>query len=112
VLDSGSLDTIHIYRAALSLVGGPNHGLLVGVITSCDGQSVEILGSLPAASRKWLKKVAADGVPTRGRIPWRLAKITWCERLNGRGPRYAIPDLAALLELVAERRLRLEGRAV
>jgi hypothetical protein len=109
VADSVSMRPFDFYRDALALLGGPNHGLKVGLIG--DDELLEILGALPAGWRKRLRRVATGPIATRGRVSWRDARITWCERLDGRGPRFAVPGLGALLDIVAERRLELEGRA-
>lgn len=108
-----SMSWLDFYCGCVSMFGGTGHGLLIGTIEGGGDVTVEILGPLPPALRKSLRQVRAWWEPVlRNRVPWCLVAITWCLRLDGWGPRFAIRDLGLLLDLVSERRLALEGTRV
>lgn len=77
--------TYDFLRSVIDLFAGPKSGVGVGVWIGTP-ERVEITGHLPRVLRKGLSRADAWYEPRR------------------RGPRLAIPSLAALVELVAERR--------
>ncbi len=108
------VSSLDFWRGLVDLVAGEASGLKIGV--GCGGgheDKIEILGDLPLALRRGLKRAVPWPMPVRrGQVPWSSVDITWCTRVDGRGQRFAITDLGVALDLMAERRLALgETRA-
>lgn len=93
-------------RSAIDLFAGAKSGVGLGVISGLHSvEVVEITGHLPRVLRKGLSRADAWYEPRRrGHIPWVEAWAVWHLTADCRGPRLTIPSLAALVELVAERR--------
>lgn len=90
------------WRDLVGLVAGPNHGLRIGLISSIDGELVEVFGKLPKPLKKGLRRYA----------PWhdRDFCIEWLTRPDGKGARYQLDGLGDLLGRLTERReLMQEG---
>lgn len=95
-------DPLDWWQGLVELVVGPNHGLRIGLISSIDGELVEVVGVLPHALKKGLRRYT----------PWhdREFCIEWLTRPDGKGARYELDGLADLLGRLAERReLMQEG---
>ena len=96
--------TYDFLRSVIDLFAGPKSGVGVGVWIGTP-ERVEITGHLPRVLRKGLSRADAWYEPRRrGHIAWAEAWAVWHLTADCRGPRLAIPSLAALVELVAERR--------
>ncbi|MGY4478626.1 hypothetical protein [Bradyrhizobium sp. USDA 3364] len=107
--------TLHFVRSLLDLFAGPDHGLGVAVYgVGTAHERIEIIrgGRLPTQLRAGLPRARAywEGRSRRGSsISWDDAPVVWHESQSGWGPRFAIPGVSALIDLVAERRVLLEG---
>jgi hypothetical protein len=100
--------TLDFVRDLVDLFGGPRHSVRIGVIESCEAPLIEISGKLPRAARGGLKRAFATWERmSRGGRSWDEAWAVWHLSRDGYGPRFAIPSLGALCDvLVARRRER------
>lgn len=108
--------TLNFVRSLLDVFAGPNHGLRVAVhgAGGSPGEHIEIIGGgrLPKQLRAGLKRAHAYWERSRrNSIPWDAVAVVWHESASGWGPRFAIPNIGVLLELVAERRALRGTRA-
>jgi hypothetical protein len=105
------VSTAEFYREAVAWFGGPACDLQVEVLECGEGDLIEVFGSLPCSLRAGLRRAYAFWeYPRRGWVPWRrYGSIVWHTSSDGYGPRFAISGLGTLIDLVAERRLALEG---
>lgn len=112
---SARVATLHFVRSLLDLFAGPGHGLGVavyGVGTAHERIEITRGGRLPKQLRAGLFHARAywEARPRRGSsISWDDAPVVWHESQDNWGPRFAIPGVSALIDLVAERRVLLEG---
>lgn len=106
-------EAIEWWRGLIDIAAGEGHGLRVGTMTcGYKDEKVEILGPLPLALRRGLKRAVPWWEPVRrGQVPWASFDITWCPNPVGDGPRYAIPSFDALVGLLVARRKALAGGA-
>jgi hypothetical protein len=88
-------DPLDWWRAVVDIGAGPNHGLVIGVISSCDGELVEVCGVLPQPLKTGLYRCASK----RNRD----CAIEWLTRPDGYGGRYAIEGLGDLIRLLQKR---------
>lgn len=113
IVDALSTRTLDYLRELLDEYAGPGHGLRVTVyrVGSTD-ERIEITrgGRLPKQLRAGLSRARAYWEkPRKDSISWDDAPVVWHESQDGWGPRFAIPGVGALLDLVVDRRVLLEG---
>ena len=83
------------WRSLVDQVAGSDHGLLIGLISSIDGELVEVFGVLPQPLKKGLHRCA--GNRDRG------CQIEWLTRPDGKGVRYELGGLGDFLRLLKAR---------
>jgi hypothetical protein len=97
------------YRDVVAWIGG-ERDLRVGVIRTGGRDTVEVFGFLPPPLRAGLRRARAYWERLRpGCVPWSDAAVVWHTSLDGYGPRFAVPGLGALIDLLAERQLAMEA---
>lgn len=96
-------DPLDWWRDVVDVGAGSNHGLRVGVISSVDGELVEIFGELPVPLKK--------GLVRRARKRYRDCAIEWLTRPDGKGTRYELEGLGDVLGLLAKRAELMRGGA-
>lgn len=96
-------DPLDWWRAVVDLGAGLNHGLLIGVISSFDGELVEVFGVLPQP----LKTVLHRCVYKRNRD----CAIEWLTRPDGKGMRYSLEGIGDFLRLLEKRAELMQGGA-
>ena len=110
VREAFEMSTIDFLRGVIDLVCGKGHAVSVGTIDNGGTCLIEIHGKLPPTVRGGLKRAHAWGErPRRGSIPWGSAWAVWHLSSDSFGPRLAVPSIGALVELLEERRMVLEG---
>jgi len=97
-------DPLDWWRDVVYIGAGSNHGLRVGVISSFDGELVEIFGELPAPLKKGMVRCA------RNRS--RDYAIEWVTRSDGKGTRYELDGLGGVLGLLRKRAELMRGGKV
>lgn len=96
-------DPLDWWRDVVDVGAGSNHGLRVGVISSFDGELVEIFGELPVPLKKGLFRCACKR--------YRDYAIEWLTRPDGKGTRYELEGLGDVLGLLAKRAELMRGGA-
>ncbi|MGV1046355.1 hypothetical protein [Limnohabitans sp.] len=96
-------DPFDWWRAVVDFGAGANNGLLIGVISGCDGELVEVFGLLPKLLKKDLN--LSDGKRNSD------STIEWLTRPDGNGTRYAVERLSDLLRLLEKREELMQGGA-
>jgi hypothetical protein len=96
-------DPFDWWRAVVDFGAGANHGLLIGVISSFDGELVEVFGLLPKPLKKDLNR--SDGKRKRE------SAIEWLNRPDGNGTRFTVEGLVDLLRLLEKRAELMQGVA-
>jgi hypothetical protein len=76
-------------------------GLSIGVISSFEGELVEVFGVLPQPLKKGLYPCASNRNPD--------CAIEWLTRPDGNGTRYALEGLGDFLRLLEEREELMQG---
>lgn len=97
-------DPLDWWRDVVDVAAGSSHGLRVGVISTLDGELVEIFGELPVPLRKGLVRCA------RNRS--RNYAIEWLTRPDGKGTRYELEGLDDVLGLLRKRAELMRGGKV
>lgn len=91
------------WRAVVDFGAGPNHGLRIGVISSCDGELVEVFGVLPQPLK--------NGLHCSAFRRNRNCVIEWLAQPDGNGGRYALEGLVDFLRLLKKRTELMQGGA-
>lgn len=94
-------DPLDWWRDVVDVGTGSNHGLRIGVISSFDGELVEIFGELPEPLKNGLSRCTC----TRRHD----YSIEWLTRPDGKGVRYELDGLSDLLRLLAKRAELMQG---
>lgn len=97
-------DPLDWWRDVVDVAAGSNHGLRVGVISTLDGELVEIFGELPVPLRKGLVRC----VRNRSRD----YAIEWLTRPDGKGTRYELEGFGGVLRLFRKRAELMRGGKV
>ena len=97
------VDPFDWWRDVVDVAAGSNHGLRIGVISSLDGELVEIFGELPATLKKGLKRSTYKR--------HRELAIEWLTRSDGNGARYALEGLGDFVRLLGKRAELMRGGA-
>lgn len=96
-------DPLDWWRDVVDVGAGSNHGLRIGVISSFDGELVEIFGELPEPLKTGLVQCA--------RKRYRDYAIEWLTRTDGKGKRYELDGLNDVLSLLTRRAELMRGDA-
>lgn len=96
-------DPLGWWRDVIDVGAGSNHGLRIGVISTFDGELVEIFGELPEPLKKGLTRCARKRCSGYA--------IEWLTRPDGKGTRYELEGLADVLRLLGNRAELMQGGA-
>lgn len=94
-------DPLEWWRDVVDVGTGSNHGLSIGVISSSDGELVEIFGELPEPLKKGLRRCTCER--------HRDCAIEWLTQPDGKGVRYELDGLNDVLRLLAKRAELIQG---
>ena len=94
-------DPLDWWRDVVDVGTGSNHGLSIGVISSSDGELVEIFGELPEPLKKGLRRCTCER--------HRDCAIEWLTQPDGKGVRYELDGLNDVLRLLAKRAELIQG---
>ena len=94
-------DPLEWWRDVVDVGTGSNHGLSIGVISSSDGELVEIFGELPEPLKTGLTRCTCQR--------YRSNAIEWLTQPDGRGARYALEGLGDFLRLLGKRAELMQG---
>ena len=95
------VDPLYWWRDVVDAGTGSNHGLSIGVISSSDGELVEIFGELPEPLKKGLRRCTCER--------HRDCAIEWLTQPDGKGVRYELDGLNDVLRLLAKRAELIQG---
>ena len=95
------VDPLYWWRDVVDAGTGSNHGLSIGVISSSDGELVEIFGELPEPLKTGLTRCTCQS--------YRSNAIEWLTQPDGRGARYALEGLGDFLRLLGKRAELMQG---
>lgn len=96
-------DPLAWWHYVVDIGAGLNHGLRIGVISTSDGELVEIFGELPKPLKTGLTRCTSQR--------YRSYAIEWLTRPDGRGARYALEGLGDFLRLLGKRAELMQGGA-